>query len=148
MRLQIESFGNRVHTHAVGLTTMGKTKRKYGRIKGLNQVSGLSGCEIKGVGMAYYSVPCGLISFLCNLLQPTYCANFRRGKGKNHTTMVKSDVRTDKNLKNSILITFEHKCNIFNKTRIKPKASDCLHFESLNPPQCIVFKVIGENSYE
>lgn len=31
-------------------------------MKTINQVSGLSGCKIKGFGMAYYSVPCGLIT--------------------------------------------------------------------------------------
>lgn len=45
-------------------------KDKYGRIISINQVLGLgwlSGCEIKGFRMAYYSVPCGLITTVFSL---------------------------------------------------------------------------------
>lgn len=36
-------------------------------MKTITQVSGLSGCEKKGFGKAYYSVPCGLITTVFSL---------------------------------------------------------------------------------
>lgn len=56
------------HSEATGETTWkqnAKWKCKW-REK-VNRVSAVSGCEKKGLGMAYYSVPCGLITTVFSL---------------------------------------------------------------------------------
>lgn len=70
-----------------------KTKRKYARIKTINEVSGLSGCEIKGFEMAYYSVPCGLITTDFSLTFSSLVTVPNLGGLLNHTTIVKLEVK-------------------------------------------------------
>lgn len=63
--------------------------------KNINQVSGLSGCEIKGFGMAYYSVPCGLITTVFSLTLSSLVSVPNLGEKKRHflnyATIVKLD---------------------------------------------------------
>lgn len=78
-----------------------ETKRKSGGVKKtINQLSGLSGCEIKGFGMAYYLVPCGLITtvFSVTFSSLVTVPNLRRGGEEgglsSDTTIVQFEVRT------------------------------------------------------
>lgn len=83
-----------------------KTKRKENMVewKTVNQVWGLSGCKIKGFGMAYYTVPCGLITTVFSLTLSSLVAmpNLRRGGLSNYTTIVKLEVRTKQKNKKKV----------------------------------------------
>lgn len=71
----------------------------YCRIKTRTQVSGLSGCEKKGFGKAYYSVPCGLITTVFSLTFSSLVTVPNLGEKKRHffnyATIVKLDVRAE-----------------------------------------------------
>lgn len=75
--------------------------------------------------MAYYTVPCGLITtvFSLTLSSLVIMPNLGRGGLSNYTTIVKLEVRTKQ--KNKKVQQYFHS---------RAKASDCLYFESLNPP--------------